>query len=176
MKHLDNILSSLPHSSGIYKFFDAQNTIIYVGKSKNLKSRVNSYFNGTSKLNFAKKLMVEKIAHIEYIVTNNETESLILENTLIKKHLPRYNILLKDDKNFLYIKITKDEFPQVIKTRIAPSQQKYSDWKYFGPYISWYYVFEILKVIKKIFGYWVGNHHFFKRSKTLFLKEFIDIQ
>ena len=117
MKHLDNILSPLPHSSGIYKFFDAQNTIIYVGKSKNLKSRVNSYFNGTSKLNFAKKLMVEKIAHIEYIVTNNETESFILENTLIKKHLPRYNILLKDDKNYLYIKITKETFPKIIKTR-----------------------------------------------------------
>lgn len=80
--------------------------------------------------------MVEKVVNIEYIVTNNETESLILENTLIKKHLPRYNILLKDDKNFLYIKITKDEFPQIIKTRIAPSQQKYSDGKYFGPYIS----------------------------------------
>lgn len=120
MKHLDNILTSLPHSSGIYQFFDVQKNIIYVGKSKNLKSRVNSYFNGTSKLNFAKKLMVEKINDIQYIITNNETESLILENTLIKKHQPRYNILLKDDKNFLYIKITKDEFPQVIKTRISP--------------------------------------------------------
>lgn len=173
MKHTDKIIAWLPHSSWVYQFFDTQKKIIYVGKSKNLKSRVSSYFNGTSKLNFAKKLMVEKVVDIEYIVTNNETESLILENTLIKKHQPRYNILLKDDKNFLYIKVTKEDFPQIIKTRIAPNQQKYSDGKYFWPYISWYYVFEILKLLKKIFWYGVWNHHFFKRKWAYTLDSYI---
>ncbi len=117
-ENIQNILRTLPSSPGIYQFFDNKGEIIYVGKSVNLKSRVNSYFNGKSKLNFAKQKMVGKIADIQYIVVNNETESLILESNLIKKHKPKYNVLLKDDKNHLYIKITKAEFPKIIKTRI----------------------------------------------------------
>lgn len=80
--------------------------------------------------------MVGQIRNIQYILTNNETESLILENDLIKSYQPKYNVLLKDDKNFLYLKITQEIFPKVIKTRIAPSEIKKRDGQYFGPYIS----------------------------------------
>jgi excinuclease ABC subunit C len=102
----------------VYIFYNGEKKIIYIGKSINLKSRVNSYFNEKNKLNFAKKKMITEIKDIETILTNNETESLILESTLIKKHLPKYNILMKDDKNYLYIKITKEKIPKIITTRI----------------------------------------------------------
>lgn len=170
---LQDILTSLPHSAGIYQYFDKTGGIIYVGKSKNLKSRVNSYFSGQQNLNFAKKKMVGKIVDLKYIVTNNETESLILENDLIKKHQPKYNILLKDDKNFLYIKITHWEYPQIIRTRISPSNIKKSDGKYYGPYISGYHVNEIFKLLKKAFGYWVGNHNFFMKKWSYNLDKYI---
>jgi excinuclease ABC subunit C len=158
---LKNILSSLPHSPGIYQFFDAKKNIIYIGKSKNLKSRVNSYFSGKQKLGFAKQQMIEKIRDIQYILTNTETESLILENDLIKQYQPKYNILLKDGKNFLYIKITKESYPKILRTRVAPSQIKNHDGKYFWPYTSSSQVADILKLLKKIFGYGVGEHNFF---------------
>lgn len=171
--NLKDILTALPHSAGVYQYFDAKWKIIYVGKSKNLKSRVNSYFSGQQKLNFAKKKMVWKIADIKYIVTNNETESLILENDLIKRHQPKYNILLKDDKNFLYIKITKWDYPQIIKTRISPSNIKKSDGKYFGPYISGFHVLEIFKILKKIYGYGIGSHNFFMKKWSYNLDKYI---
>jgi len=171
--NIKEILSTLPHSAGIYQFFNAKGDIIYIGKSKNLKSRVNSYFSGQQKLNFAKKKMVGYIVDIKYIVTNNETESLLLENDLVKKYQPKYNILLKDDKNFLYIKITKAEYPQVIRTRISPSKMKISDGKYFWPYISGYHVQEIFKILKKIYGYGVWSHNFFKKKWSYNLDKYI---
>lgn len=170
---IQDILTSLPHTSGIYQFFNAKNEIIYVGKSKNLKSRVSSYFNGKKSLNFAKKKMVGQIRNIQYILTNNETESLILENDLIKSYQPKYNVLLKDDKNFLYLKITQEIFPKVIKTRIAPSEIKKRDGQYFGPYISWYQVTLLLKLLKSIFGYGVWNHHFFRYGQGYNLDKYI---
>ncbi len=170
---IKDILTSLPHSPGVYQYFNKQGEIIYVWKSKNLKSRVNSYFSGQQKLNFAKKKMVGYIDKIEYIVTNNEVESLILENDLIKKYQPKYNILLKDDKNFLYIKITREEFPKIIRTRISPSKMKSSDGRYFGPYISGYHVQEVFKLLKKIYGYWVGNHNFFMKKWSYNLDKYI---
>jgi excinuclease ABC subunit C len=147
-KEFETILKNIPKSPGIYKYFNAKWTIIYIGKSLNLKNRVNSYFNGTSKLNFAKKKMVSEIKNLEFIVTNNETESLILEHTLVKKHQPKYNILLKDDKNYLYIKITDEAIPKIITTR-----QKFWKWEYFWPYISGWHVRNILKTAKKLFWY-----------------------
>ncbi len=171
--NITDILSSLPHAPGVYKFYNLSWEIIYIGKSKNLKSRVNSYFSWQQKLNFAKKKMVWKISNIEYIVTNNETESLILENDLVKRLQPKYNILLKDDKNFLYLKITKEQFPQIRKTRISPTNMKKYDGKYFGPYISGYHVEEILKLLKKIYGYGVGSHNFFKKKWAYSLDSYI---
>ncbi|MCD5375273.1 excinuclease ABC subunit UvrC, partial [Candidatus Gracilibacteria bacterium] len=129
--------------------------------------------SGQQNLNFAKKKMVGKIVDLKYIVTNNETESLILENDLIKKHQPKYNILLKDDKNFLYIKITHGEYPQIIRTRISPSNIKKSDGKYYGPYISGYHVNEIFKLLKKAFGYGVGSHNFFMKKGSYNLDKYI---
>jgi excinuclease ABC subunit C len=173
MQEIKKIITSLPHSSGIYQFVNKKWDIIYVGKSKNLKSRVGSYFSGQQKLNFAKQQMISKITDIKYIVTSNEVESLLLENNLIKELQPKYNILLKDDKNFLYIKITKEEYPKIIKTRIAPKSSGVSDGFYFGPYTSWFYVSEIMKILKKIFGYGIGKEHFFKKTAGYNLDKYI---
>lgn len=114
---VQNILSKLPKTPGVYLMKDKSGTIIYTGKSVNLKSRVSSYFLENASLNFAKKKMVEKVVDIEWIETHNEVEALVLETNFIKKHLPKYNILMKDDKNLTYIKITDDPIPEVIKTR-----------------------------------------------------------
>jgi excinuclease ABC subunit C len=121
----------------------------------NLKARVNSYFNGKTKLNFAKQKMVEQICDIKTILTNNETESIILETTLIKKHLPKYNILMKDGKNHIYLKITSEPIPKLIRTRTPPSVPPLNKGRlggvYFGPYTSSNYVNNIIKITKKIF-------------------------
>ena len=166
MKKLN--LNQIPKLPGIYKYFNKKWDIIYIWKSINLFSRVNSYFNNKNKLNFAKKNMVKQINKIETIITNNETESLILESTLIKKYLPKYNILLKDWKNHLYIKITKDNFPKIIKTRI-----KNNNWIYFWPYLNTNYVNNILKIIKKHFWYGIENHNFFWNSKNYNLDKYL---
>ena len=139
-------ITNIPKSPWIYQFFNKKWEIIYIGKSVNLKSRVSSYFNWKSKLNFAKQKMVDQIEDIKTIVTNNENESLILETTLIKKHLPKYNILMKDGKNHIYIKITSDIIPKIIKTRI-----KKGSGEYFWPYTSTSYVNNIIKITKKLF-------------------------
>lgn len=171
-KNIENILKNLPKSPWIYQFFDKNEKIIYIWKSVNLKSRVNSYFNWKAKLNFAKQKMVWKIENIKIIIVNNETESLILETNLIKKHKPKYNILMKDDKNHLYIKITKEDFPKIIKTRIWPNSKK-SNWTFFWPYLNGSYVFNILKIIKKIFWYWVWEHNFFVNKNSYNLDKYL---
>ncbi len=102
--------------------------------------------------------MVEQIVDIKTIVTNNETESLLLENTLIKDKKPKFNVLLKDDKNYLYIKVTSEPFPKVIKTRL-----KGKTGTYYGPYICSHYVTNILRLAKKIFGYGCYGVHFFRQ-------------
>lgn len=173
MSDIKKILSRLPHSPWIYQFLNVKWEVIYVGKSKNLKSRVSSYFSWQQKLNFAKKKMVWYISDIKYIVTNNEVESLLLENNLIKELQPKYNILLKDDKNFLYIKITKEEYPKVVKTRIPPKSNGKQDGYYYWPYTSGFYVNELLKILKKVFWYGVGNHHFFRKSAGYTLDKYI---
>ena len=166
--NIKNILQKLPNSAGIYQFLNEDWIIIYIWKSVNLKSRVNSYFNGKSKLNFAKQKMVEQIKNIEYIIVENETESLILETNLIKENLPKYNILMKDGKNHVYIKITNDEFPKIIRVRI-----KNWNWEYFGPYISSNDVDNIFKVLKKVFGYWIWKNNFFKNKTNYNLDEYL---
>lgn len=161
-------LKIIPKSPWIYQFFNKKWEIIYIGKSVNLKSRVSSYFNGTSKLNFAKQKMVKQISEIKTIITENETESLILETNLIKENLPKYNILMKDGKNHNYIKITKEDFPKIIRTR-----QKKWNWEFFWPYISSQSVDNILKVAKKVFWYWVWNHNFFKKENSYNLDKYL---
>jgi len=163
-----DILRKLPNSPGIYQFFNKSWKIIYIWKSVNLKSRVNSYFNGKSKLNFAKQKMVDLIENIEIIVTENETESLILETNLIKENLPKYNILMKDGKNHNYIKITKEDFPKIIRTRV-----KIWQWEFYGPYISSNDIDNVLKVLKKVFWYWVWDNNFFKRENSYNLDKYL---
>lgn len=109
---------------------DKEGKVIYVGKSVNLKSRVSSYFRDTGSLTLAKKQMVGKVVDIEIILCQTEVESLVLETNLIKHLTPKYNILMKDDKNLAYIKITKNPIPEIFRTR-----QKVKDGGiYFGPY------------------------------------------
>ena len=141
-------LRLLPTSSGSYQFYDDTNTIIYIGKAKNLKRRVNSYFNKkhtSPKL----KIMVPQIKKIEFIITNSEVEALILESHLIKKYKPKYNILLKDDKKFPYFLITKEEYPRILVTR--KRNKNMEEGKYFGPYTNGKSMYTTLDLLKKLF-------------------------
>ncbi len=165
--NIKKILKNLPWSPWIYQFFNSDWKIIYIWKSVNLKSRVNSYFNGKGKLNFAKQKMVNQISDIKTILTNNETESLILETTLIKKHEPKYNILMKDWKNHIYIKITRELIPQIIKTRFKKNDHAI----YYWPYTSTNYVNNILKLVKKVFWYRSCNLVFNKKNKSSWIEE-----
>ncbi len=165
---IKKILKNIPKLPWIYQYFDKNEKIIYIWKSVNLFSRVHSYFNGKSKLNFAKQKMVDQIVDIKTIIVNNETESLILETNLIKEHLPKYNILMKDWKNHIYLKITPWDFPKIFKTRV-----KNKSWEYFWPYISSHDLDNILIVLKKVFGYWVGEHNFFKNKNSYNLDKYL---
>ena len=129
---MKNKLSNLPKDPGIYRFFNKNGQIIYIGKAKSLKSRVCSYFHKGSELSPAKQQMVAEIADFDYIVVNTETEALLLEAGLIKKHQPEYNIVLRDDKNWTYIVITAEAFPRIITVH---GRRKIKG-KFFGPYTS----------------------------------------
>ncbi len=141
-------LRLIPESSGSYQFFDKDNTIIYVGKAKNLKRRVSSYFN---KKHDSVKLavMVPQIVRIEFIITNSEVEALILESHLIKKYKPKYNVLLKDDKKFPYFLITKEDYPRILVTR--KRNKNMLEGKYFGPYTNAKSMYTTLDLLKKLF-------------------------
>ena len=139
-------LKSLPEKPGIYQYFDKTDTIIYVGKAKNLKKRVNSYF--TKNHDTAKtRILVRKIVDIRYIVVDTETDALLLENSLIKKYKPRYNIQLKDDKTYPWICIKNEPFPRVFTTRKVIRDGS----KYFGPYPSVKVVNTLLELMKDLF-------------------------
>ncbi len=141
-------LSILPELSGSYQFFDEHDEIIYVGKAKNLKRRVSSYFNkkhDSAKLN----VMVPQIKRAEFIVTDSEVEALILESHLIKKYKPKYNVLLKDDKKFPYFVITQEEYPRIVVAR--KSNRNPVRGKYFGPYTDSRAMYATLDLIKKLF-------------------------
>ena len=141
-------LSIIPELSGSYQYYDKNGEINYVGKAKNLKKRVYSYFNknhDSPKL----RVMVPQIAKIQFIVTDSEVEALILESHLIKKHKPKYNVLLKDDKKFPYFVITEEEYPRIIVARKA-NKNKIKG-KYFGPYTDSRAMYATLDLIKKLF-------------------------
>lgn len=147
-EHIKEQLKKLPHDPGIYIMKDAKGEIIYVGKSKNLKNRVSSYFRGFNSHMPKVQTMVVNIADFDYIITDSETEALVLEANLIKKHLPRFNILLKDDKMYPYIRITLGEaFPRVFMTRTLVKDKS----KYYGPFTSVDQVRKTLEVIQTIF-------------------------
>ncbi len=145
-KNLREKISELPHRPGVYQYFDASGTIIYIGKAKNLKNRVSSYL---SKRNQSNKtlLLVRQIEDLRYIVVDSEQDALLLENNLIKKYKPKYNILLKDDKSYPWICIKKEHFPRVFLTR----QYIRDGSEYFGPYTSSKLANTLLNLIRSLF-------------------------
>lgn len=142
-------VKSMPKLPGCYQYFDKKGELIYIGKAKNLFNRVNSYFMGDKKDSPKLQVMVPQIEKIECIVVNSEIEALILENELIKKHKPKYNILLKDDKKFPYFVLTKEDYPRIIIARKANKNMLKG--KYFGPYTDIRAMHATLEVINKIF-------------------------
>lgn len=147
---LQGILSTLPAKPGCYIYRNAEGTIIYVGKAVNLKNRVRSYFHADASHDEKTRRLTREIADIEWIVVGSELEALILEMNLIKKHRPKYNIRLKDDKRYPYIKVHWHEpFPKVTVTR----QMADDGARYFGPYTSAWAVHQTLEVLRKIFPY-----------------------
>ena len=146
ISYLKGIVSRLPDKPGSYQFYDDEHTIIYVGKAKNLKSRVSSYFH-TEVDRFKTKVLVSKIHDISYTVVNTEEDALLLENSLIKKYNPRYNVLLKDGKTYPSICVTNEFFPRIFKTRTINKK-----WGlYYGPYSHIGSMYAILELIKELY-------------------------
>lgn len=143
---IKNILAILPDQPGCYQFLDEKGKVIYVGKAKNLKRRVSSYFNKNHD-HPKTRILVRKIKNIKYIVVNSEEDTLLLENNLIKKLRPRYNVLLKDDKSYPSIVIKNEYFPRVFKTRNIVKDGS----RYYGPYTSIQSVNALLEIIRKVY-------------------------
>ena len=155
MNRIKEKLATLPMCPGVYIMKDAGENVIYVGKSKVLKNRVSQYFQNSAAHSPKTSAMVSNVADFEYIITDTESEALALECNLIKKHRPKYNILLKDDKQYPYIKITANEqFPRIFMTR----QLKKDGGAYFGPFMTAFNVKESVEEIRKI---WPWNHEIF---------------
>lgn len=146
MERLKNIVLNMPDKPGSYQFYDINNEIIYVGKAKSLKKRVSSYFHKEVD-RYKTRVLVSKIENITYTVVNSEEDALLLENSLIKKYNPRYNILLKDGKTYPSICITNEEFPRVFKTRTINKKTG----TFFGPYSNIGSMYTVLELIAKIF-------------------------
>jgi excinuclease ABC subunit C len=146
-------IKTLPNEPGVYQYFDKEDVIIYVGKAKNLKKRVASYFNKNHE-NGKTRVLVKKIVRIKHIVVNTETDALLLENNLIKKYKPRYNVLLKDDKSYPWICIKKERFPRIFMTRRVIKDGS----EYFGPYTSVRTVRVLLDLIKELYSLRTCNY------------------
>ena len=139
---ISDLIKALPDQPGVYQFYDNNGVILYIGKAKNLKKRVSSYFSRNNYDSFKIKILVNRIADLKYIVVNSESDALLLENNLIKKYQPRYNILLKDDKTFPWICIKNEPFPRVFSTRTIIKDGS----QYYGPYTSAYAVKVLLNL------------------------------
>ena len=146
LEHIMSILAVIPEKPGCYEYFDEKGTIIYVGKAKNLKRRVSSYFN--KQHDSAKtRVLVKQIRHIEYFVVDTEQDALLLENSLIKQYHPRYNVLLKDDKTYPSIVVKNEYFPRIYQTRNIVRDGS----RYYGPYPSVYTAKVMLQLIKDLY-------------------------
>ena len=132
-------VSTLPDTPGVYQYYDKNGQLLYIGKAKNLKKRVASYFNKTHD-NARTRILVKQIVDIKHIVVATETDALLLENNLIKKYQPKYNVLLKDDKTYPWICIKKERFPRVFSTRRLIKDGS----EYFGPYTNFKTVHTLL--------------------------------
>ena len=143
---LKKISSNLPHKPGVYHFYDKEKNIIYVGKAKDLRKRVSSYFKKNHD-NIRTRILVRKIDDISHIIVNNESDALLLENNLIKKYQPRYNVMLKDDKTYPWICIKNEEYPRVFQTRNIVKDGS----KYYGPYTSVTMVRTLLDLFRNLY-------------------------
>ncbi|HLV35033.1 MAG TPA: excinuclease ABC subunit UvrC [Spirillospora sp.] len=169
--HLLTILNNLPQKPGVYLMKDAKGTVIYVGKAKRLRNRVRSYFTNSSLLSEKTLRMRERVTDLDYIVERNEVKALILEETLIKRYQPQYNIMLKDDKRYPYIKINwQDDFPKVETTRRVVQDGS----KYFGPYVAMWAVQDTLQTLRRAFPYLTCNRDITGRDERACL--FYDIK
>ena len=146
LAYLKNIVSNLPNKPGTYQYYDKEHTIIYVGKAKNLKNRVSSYFHKETD-RFKTKVLVSKIHNITYTVVNSEEDALLIENQLIKQYQPRYNVLLKDGKTYPSICITNEYFPRIFNTRTI--NKRYGS--FYGPYSHISSMYAILEIVKKLY-------------------------
>ena len=152
-------IQTLPDSPGVYQYYDKEGKILYVGKAKNLKKRVQSYFTKQHD-NYKTAVLVKKIVHIKHIVVPTETDALLLENNLIKKLQPRYNVLLKDDKTYPWICIKKEPFPRVFSTRKMIKDGS----EYFGPYTNFKTVNTLLELIKELYPLRTCNYDLSKNN------------
>jgi excinuclease ABC subunit C len=148
MADVREAISRLPDSPGVYRFYDGENQLIYVGKAKSIRKRVSSYFNKQAGVNRKTLRLASEIRNIEYTVADSEFDALLLENNFIKQNQPKYNILLKDDKTFPYICILKERFPRIIYTRKYLPEQG----EYFGPYSSVVAMKNVLDLIHKLYS------------------------
>lgn len=149
------ILPRLPSKPGVYQFFDEAGVILYVGKAKNLRSRVSSYFNKVKYESGKTRILVGKVRDIKWMVVGHETDALLLESSLIKEHQPRYNILLKDDKSFPSIVIKRERFPRVFPTRNIIRDGS----EYYGPYTSVKTMNVVLELIRKLYPIRTCKYH-----------------
>lgn len=140
-------LADIPHKPGVYQYFDVEDTLVYIGKAKDLRNRVGSYFNNDNQFNGKTKILVSKIRRISFTIVDTEIDAWLLENSLIKKHQPRYNIMLKDDKTYPWIIIKKEQFPRIYWTRKYVKDGS----TYFGPYASVGMMHTILDLIKETY-------------------------
>ena len=145
-QHIASLLQRIPQKPGVYQYFNAEGEIIYVGKAKNLHRRVNSYFQKDHQSSKTRQL-VAHIADIRYVVVDSEQDAFLLENNLIKKYQPHYNILLKDGKSYPSICITREPYPRIFKTRTI--NKKWGD--YYGPYSFGNTVDLMIELIHKLF-------------------------
>jgi len=160
---LNDLLRKLPSRPGIYQFVNSDGVIIYIGKAKNLKNRVKSYFAESAEHGAKNKRLVEKIADLKWIETNSEMEALTLESNLVKEHQPKFNVLLRDDKHFLYFKITKEKYPKFLAVRKVEKDGA----KYFGPKTDSKAVRETLKLLEKFFHTQVCLAHLEKNDSHI---------
>src|SRR5690606_24838331 len=140
-------LKNIPHKPGVYQYRDAKDNLIYIGKAKDLKNRVTSYFVNDQQLNTKTRVLVKKIQKITFTIVDTEIDAWLLENSLIKKHQPRYNVMLKDDKTYPWIVIKNEPFPRIFWTRKIIRDGS----RYYGPYASVSMMHAILSVIKELF-------------------------
>ncbi len=146
---LKNIIKNLPNQPGVYRYYDSEGQLLYVGKAKNLKNRVSSYFQNSKDHHPRTKLMVSQISRIEYTICKTESESLLLEANLINSLQPKYNIALKEDKNYCYIKLTKNQIPGFFVTKHKDDTTS----EYFGPFFNRFVAEATLHTLRSIFPF-----------------------